>query len=100
MLPRTAETISCSELPFAQPNSPLAEEWETYRREIGRLLSEGQEGRFALIRGAVIFGLYDTWDAARRAGFEQFDTQPFMVHPVLRREPVVRGPVGLRQCPS
>ena len=46
MLPQTAQTIHWSELPPAEPGSPCAAEWETFRRELGRLLAEGHEGKF------------------------------------------------------
>lgn len=100
MFPQTAETIPYSELPPARPDNPLATEWETYRREVQRLLSQGLEGKFALIHGSVVVGVFETWDDARRAGLEKFLHQPHMVHPILSREPVVRGPLLLRRCQS
>jgi hypothetical protein len=78
--------------PPARPESALAAEWETYRREVGRLLAEGQEGKFALIKGDQIVGIYETWDAARQAGLQKYLSQPHMVRPILSREPVLRGP--------
>jgi hypothetical protein len=90
--PKTAETIHWSKLPPAEPGEPLAAEWETYRREIGRLLAEGLEGKYALIRGNEIVGIYDTWDAARKAGLEKYLLEPHMVHPIISQEPVIRGP--------
>jgi hypothetical protein len=96
MFPQSDETISFADLPPANPSSALATEWETYRREVGRLLAEGQEGKFALIRGHEIIGLYESWDEARKAGLERFLMQQHMVHPVLAHEPVLRGPGLLR----
>jgi len=53
------------DLPPAEPGSPYAEEWETYRNEVGRLLAEGCKDRFALIkRGQPI----TVWDSLRDAG--------------------------------
>ena len=95
MFPQTAKTIPWTELPPAQPGSPLAVEWETYRREIGRLLAEGQKGKFVLIKGDEIIGIFDTWDEARRVGLEKYLLQPHMVHPILADEPVIRGPLFL-----
>jgi hypothetical protein len=95
MFPQTATTIPWNELPPAEPGSPLAAEWETYRREIGRLLGEGREGQFVLIKGEEIIGVFDTWDEARRIGLEKYLMQPHMVHPVLAQEPVIRGPFFL-----
>jgi hypothetical protein len=94
--PQTARTIPWTELPPADPNEALAVEWETYRREIGRLLAEGQEGKFALIKGEEIIGIYDTWDEARRVGLEKYLLQGHMVRPILSREPVIRGPLSVR----
>jgi hypothetical protein len=40
--PYEAPTVHYTELPAAQPNSQLYQEWECYRREVGRLLAEGE----------------------------------------------------------
>ena len=100
MLPETGQTIHWSELPPAEPGSPCAEEWETFRREVGRLLAEGDEGKFALIKGNEIVGIYDTWDAARQAGLDRFLLEPHMVRPILSKEPVIHGPHLYRSCQS
>jgi hypothetical protein len=94
--PQTSQTIPWTELPPADPNSPLAAEWETYRREVGPLLAEGQEGKFALIKGEEIIGIYETWDEARRAGLEKYLLEPHTARPILSREPLIRGPLRLR----
>jgi hypothetical protein len=49
-------TISYSELPDIDAASPLYEEWNTYRREVARLLVEGKEGKFETAGGG------DQWD--------------------------------------
>jgi hypothetical protein len=94
--PQTARTIPWAELPPADPDSPLAAEWETYRREVGRLLAEGQEGKFALIKGDEIIGIYGTWDEAKRAGLQKYLREPHIVRPILSREPLIRGPLSFR----
>jgi hypothetical protein len=88
----TGETIPYTELAPAEPGDPLAAEWETYRREVGRLLSEGREGQFVLIKDETIIGFYDTEDAARAAGLERYLGEPFLVHQVRSREPLIRVP--------
>ncbi|HZY90039.1 MAG TPA: hypothetical protein VFE78_34780 [Gemmataceae bacterium] len=88
--PAEQPTIHHAELPEASPDSPLYQAWNTYRREVGRLLAEGQEGRFVLIKDNVVFGLFDTWDKARMAGLQRYLLSPFLVHQVQRREPVLR----------
>src|ERR1700741_3917299 len=42
--------IHYTELGDADPNSQLYVEWSCYKREVGRLLAEGNEGRFVLIK--------------------------------------------------
>ena|SRR5438132_1613739 len=98
MFPRTSQTIPWSDLPPANPGSLLAAEWETYRSEVGHLLEQGLEGKFVLIKGKQIVGVFDTWDAARQAGLEKYLLQPHMIHPILSQEPVLRGPSIFRSC--
>ena len=65
-------------------------EWETYRREVGRLLAEGHEGQFVLIKGNDILGFFDTDDAAWTDGIKRFGRQGFMVHQIQTYEPILR----------
>ena len=83
-------TIHYRDLPEASPDSPLRQAWNTYRREVERLLAEGQEGKFVLIKDDAVVGLYDTWDAAREAGLRRYLLSPFLVHQVQTREPILR----------
>ncbi len=92
-LPPTVEqstAIHHTELSEATPNEPLAEEWNTYRREVGRLLAEGQQGWHVLIKGGEIVGIFDTSSAAYEAGWKRYLRQPFFVHPVRAEEPYLR----------
>jgi hypothetical protein len=82
--------VHYTELPEAQPGEALGREWNTYRLEVGRLLAEGQAGRFVLIKGEEILGLYDSWEAAREVGLRRFLLQPFLVHPIRAEEPYLR----------
>jgi hypothetical protein len=87
--PPAEPTVHFTELPEAKPDSPLYREWNTYRREVGRLLAEGGEGRHVLIEDERIIGLWDTHDAAMTAGYQLFSGQPFLVHEVQERERVL-----------
>jgi hypothetical protein len=82
--------VHYTELPEAQPGEPLAEEWSTYRRLVGRWLAEGREGRHVLIKGAEIIGIFATSDEATAAGLQRFLLQPFYVHPIRAEEPYLR----------
>ena len=83
-------TIPYTNLPDLPAGHVLYHEWQTYRRELPRLLDEGNEGKFALIKGDEILGLYESWDAARAEGLRGFLLEPHMIKQVLRREPLLR----------
>jgi hypothetical protein len=83
--------IHHTDLPEANPNQILAQEWNTYRREVGRLLAEGQEGKFVLIKDTTLVGIFDTWDEAREEGLRRFSLQPMMVKQVCTFEPILRA---------
>jgi hypothetical protein len=91
--------IPHTDLPQASPDSPLFVEWDTYRREVGRLLTDGKEGQFVLIKGQQVVGLYATEREALDHGYRMFPCQAFLVHQVQKREPVLRC-VSVRVCHS
>jgi hypothetical protein len=79
----------------AQPEPPstlspglqkIKREIKTYRRELPRLLAEGQEGRVALIKGDEVVSLWDTFDEAYQAGRERFGLDVFIAQPVDSRD--------------
>src|SRR3954447_6002107 len=65
-------------------NSPIKAEWDLFRRERPRLLAEGQEGRWVLIKGEEIIGPFDTYDEARNAGLARFGVVSMLVQQILR----------------
>jgi hypothetical protein len=71
-----------------QPSDWPDPEWDTYRREVGRLLAEGHEGRWALIKGDQVFGVFDTPDEAEAAGIQRFLCTAFLVRQIHTFEPV------------
>jgi hypothetical protein len=80
------------ELPDAGPNDPLALEWNTYKREAPRLIAEGHEGRYVLIKDGYIYGIWDTQSEAIREGYRKFGNVPFMAHRISAIEPRYRMP--------
>src|SRR5690348_1311625 len=70
--PREPPTIHYTELPPSKPGSVLAEEWETYRREVGRLLVEGHEGRYVLIKDGQIIGIWNQREDAFATAYQKF----------------------------
>ena len=55
----------------------LATELATYNAELPNWV--GQEGRFTLIKGNDVLGLYDTYSDALAAGYKACGLEPFMV---------------------
>jgi hypothetical protein len=92
--------IPWMDLAPAAPGDVFFHEWNTYCREIGRLLAEGNEGRHVLIKADEIIGIYESWDAAREAGLRRYLLEPFFVHPIRPVEPYVRLRGVNTPCPS
>jgi hypothetical protein len=93
-------TIHYTELPPSLPNSPLATEWDFYRREVGRLLAEGHEGKFVLIKGEVILGIWDTREQAYDVALQKYLMEPSLIQQIRSREPLVRTPLSFCPCQS
>jgi hypothetical protein len=92
--------IPAAELREAQPGEVFSDEWNTYRREVERLLAEGHEGRYVLIKGAEVVGVFDTWEDAATAGRQSRPTTTFLVHPVRSAEPHLRVRGLNLPCPN
>jgi hypothetical protein len=54
------ETVPYTDLPPLPPDTPFFTEWEALRRAMPRLLAEGHDGHYALIRGDEVIGAYET----------------------------------------
>jgi hypothetical protein len=95
--PRDVPTIPYTALAEAPPDSPIAVEWNFYRRQVGRLLAEGNHGKWVLIKGERIVGIWDTFAEASEA--ESSLVQPVVIKQILEREPLLR--IGYQPpCPS
>ena len=93
-------TIHWTDLAEAPPGSRIATEWNFYLKQVGRLLAEGHEGRWVLIKGEEIIGIWDTQKEADQVRVQRFLKQDVLIHQVLTFEPVLRGPTYFRLCPS
>ncbi len=80
--------IHYTELPDEAPDSPLFTEWNLYRREVGRLIAEGHQGKWLLIKGDEIIGIWETQAEALDEGYRQYLHQPFFVHEIITWERV------------
>ena len=97
---REPMTVHYTELGPAQKGSKITAEWDLYRREVGRLLAEGYEGKHILIKGEEIIGIYDTHREAMGEGYKRYLLTGFLVHQILTRERVVRAMCWLGSCPT
>jgi hypothetical protein len=82
--------IHHSQLPPSLMGEQPRPEWETYRREVERLLREGHEGKWVLLKGVEVVGLFDTMRAAADEGYRRFVSSGFLVHQVKMFEPILR----------
>jgi hypothetical protein len=102
--PKDHSTIHYTELQPFRDGGPLTVEWDLYRREVGRWLGEGLEGRWVLIKDEEVIGFFDTRDAAMDAAYKRYliPRQPFLVHQILTRERLLRVNRFLRPnpCPT
>jgi hypothetical protein len=80
-------TIHHSQLPAGNPSTP---EWDTYRREVGRLLAEGHEGKWVLIEGDTVSGIFEDARDAKEVGYRRHPLGGFLVHQIQTYEPVRR----------
>lgn len=63
-----------------------AQEIATYRRELPRLLQEGEAGRYALIKGDEVLSVWDTQRDVLQAGRERFGLAPIFVQEINPRD--------------
>ena len=74
------ETIA---LPQGWETGPLAEELKTYMAHQAELLQTAK-GKYALIKGSDVVGLFDSKDEALNEGYRHFRLKSFMVHRVQK----------------
>ena len=66
--------------------NPLQQELETFERLKDQLLRD--EGKFAVISGKELLGVYSTYDDALKLGYEYYALTPFLVKKISVVEPV------------
>lgn len=65
---------------------PLELELATYKKLLPTLLAD--EGKFALIVGDELIGVYGTYEDALKAGYEKVQLKPFLVKKISGAETV------------
>jgi hypothetical protein len=64
----------------------LERELETYKNKLPELVAH--EGKFVLIQGEEIVGLYDSYEDAIKDGYAKFGLSPFFVKQIEATEQV------------
>jgi hypothetical protein len=100
MTPNGRQAIHWSELPELDPCGSLSTEWNTYRREVGRLLDEGHEGEWVVIKGEEVVGVWQVQEEALTAAAERFLLELVLVHQISTLEPTIRTPNFFWRCRS
>ena len=77
----------------------LTRELATYERHKDELVGS-HEGRFVLIRGDEIAGVWDTYKDALEAGYKQFELEPFLVKQIRGIEQIQFFTRDMITCPS
>ncbi len=88
--PPIPNSIHYTELEPAKIGEPFFHEWNTYLKELGRLLDEGYAGKYVLLKDETIVGIFDSVNAARAVGLKRYLLQPFLVQQIRSQEPSLR----------
>jgi hypothetical protein len=87
---RDLPTIHYTELRNVIPGSLLAVEWNYYLSQLGRLMAEGNEGKWILVKGEEIVGIWNTQAETEAVRVERFLMQTVLMKQILVREPNLR----------
>lgn len=61
-------------------------ELQTYRQQLPNLLDK--IGKYAVIKGADLLGVYDSYEDALKFGYDKFKLEPFLVKRIAPAEQV------------
>lgn len=67
-------------------NNPLQQELETFEQLKDQLLQD--EGKYAVISGKELLGVYSSYDDALQIGYERYNLTPFLVKKISTVEPI------------
>jgi hypothetical protein len=76
----------------------LEREVTTYQANLPSLLEH--EGKFVVIQGDRVAGIWQTYEDALKAAYAEFGLDPFMIKQIHAIEPVLYFTRDLPPCPS
>lgn len=65
---------------------PLEKELETFNRELPNLRADN--GKFVLIHGDQIVGIFGTYEDALKEGYQNFELAPFLVKQIQEAQQI------------
>ncbi len=74
---------------MSKPIDFLQVEQQTYEREKAALISAGNEGKYVLVHGDQIAGVWGTYEDALSEGYARFQLNPFMVKQIQTIERIL-----------
>jgi hypothetical protein len=81
-------------------DAALDRELEVFDRELPRLLADpANSGRFVLIHGDDLAGVWPTVEAATEAGYDRFELDAFLVKEIVEIERPKYFSRNISQCP-
>lgn len=89
-------TIHWTELKEDTSGGRISKEWNFYLKQVGRLLADGHEGHWVLIKGDELIGVWNTEKEAQEVRTQKFLMQDVLLRQILEREPLLRGGGFLR----
>lgn len=80
-------------------NMALEQELETFQKELPNLLqNEANRGKFVLIHGESVQGVWDTFEKALEEGYDKFGLEPFLVKEITEHEEPRFFSRNLKRC--
>ncbi|WP_046988050.1 hypothetical protein [Delftia tsuruhatensis] len=73
-------------------------ELNTYREKLPTML--GHIGKYAIIKGTEVLGMYDSYEDALKFGYGKFGLEPFLVKRIAPSEQVSFFTRDFRACPA
>ena len=95
---RTAPMPAPAAIHYTELPTDSDPDWSAYLREAGRLIAEGSEGRWVLIHGGGVAGVFETESEAANAASTRFPGERVLLHQILTWEPAIRTPTFLYRC--
>lgn len=78
----------------------LEQESRAYREiHLPRLLTEGKVGKYALVKGEALIGVYNTFDEALQVGYDRWLHEDIFIKQIVEKEEPRYFSRNIRSCP-